>query len=111
MTEKPHYWSNFWKKYGKEAEGKDEQSQVLRTFNKEPISKELWEFTLKGIEKEIEPGSDEVMLELCCGNGLISRYFSTRFKNIVAVDISEDLVKSIDHQEYSNIRPVGKSQR
>jgi len=111
MAEDSQYWPDFWKEYGKGVMEKDEQTQVLRTFNKEPISKELWEFTLKGLETEIEPSSDQSMLELCCGNGMISRYFSSKFRNIIAVDVSEDLVKSIDHKKYPNIQAVASDIR
>ena len=31
-------WLNFWQKFGLENDGKDDQSQVLRTFNKQPIA-------------------------------------------------------------------------
>jgi len=100
------YWAEFWKEYGRGADNQDEQTQVLRTLNKQPISQELWEFTLESIEREIEPDVDDALLELCSGNGLISRHFSSKMKNIVAVDISPDLVKSIDADKYRNIEAV-----
>ena len=100
------YWANFWRDYGKGAEGQDEQTQVLRTLNKQPISKELWEFTLGCIERAIESNADDSLLELCCGNGLISRHLSPNIKSITAVDISRELIKSIDKQEYKNIEPM-----
>ena len=106
MVKDVNYWAEFWKSYGKEATGKDEQTQVFRTFNKEPISKELWAFTLKCIEKQIEPSPDDVLLELCCGNGLISRHFSPMFKKVISVDVSEELIRSIDREQYSNILTV-----
>ncbi len=103
MTQEQNYWTDFWDNYGKETVGKDEQTQVLRTSNKQPISKELWEFTLKGIEKQIEPSSDDVLLELCCGNGLLSRYFAPMVNNVTSVDVSEDLIQNIDRKQYPNL--------
>jgi ubiquinone/menaquinone biosynthesis C-methylase UbiE len=104
--QKLNYWAEFWKDYAKGAIEKDEQIQVLRTLNKEPISKELWEFTLNYIKKQIEPNYNDMMLELCCGNGLISKYFSPIVKNITSVDISKDLINSIDYLKYPNINLV-----
>ncbi len=111
MMQQSDYWAEFWKSYGKEASTKDEQTQVLRTFNKEPISKTLWKFTLQGIERQIAPRSDDTMLELCCGNGLISRYFSPKVHTVTSVDISDDLLRSIDCLEYPNIKLVSSDIR
>lgn len=106
MIQEPNYWVDFWKNYGEKATDKDEQTQVLRTFNKQPISKKIWDFTLKDIQKQIGPCSEDLLLDLCCGNGLISRYFSPMVKNIVAVDISEDLLRSVNRFKYPNIELI-----
>ena len=106
MTQDPNYWTDFWGNYGKATAGKDEQTQVLRTLNKQPISKQLWEFTLKGIGEHIAPHSDDMLLELCCGNGLLSRYFAPMVKNVTSVDVSEHLVRIIDRKQYPNITPL-----
>lgn len=103
---KINYWTDFWKNYAKDSTGKDDQTQVLRTFNKKPIDKKLWEFTLNDIVKQLEPSSDDVMLELCCGNGLISQYLSPMVKKITSVDVSKDLINSIDSVKYPNIERV-----
>jgi SAM-dependent methyltransferase len=104
--EKSDYWIDFWKNYGKESKEDDPQKQVLRTINQDSISEELWKFTVKEIEEQIEPNIDDRLLELCCGNGLISRYFSPLCKHITSVDVSEDLVALIDKNQYSNIEPI-----
>ena len=53
--EKSDYWIDFWKNYGKESKEYDPQKQVLRTINQDSISEELWKFTVKEIEEQIEP--------------------------------------------------------
>ena len=106
MTQKSDYWPEFWQNYGKEAADKDEQTQVLRTLNRQPISRQLWEFTLKCIEEQIRPTPHDVLLELCCGNGLLSRHFAPMVRNVVSVDVSEDLIKFIDPEHCPNIKPL-----
>jgi cyclopropane fatty-acyl-phospholipid synthase-like methyltransferase len=101
--DKSKNWIEFWKKYGQDSKGNSEQEQVLRTINKSPISNELWEFTLGKLAEQIEPNIDDSLLELCCGNGLISRYFSSTCKKITSVDISENLITMIDSKKYPNI--------
>ena len=48
-----NYWTDFWVKYGSNLEGLDEQSQVLRTKYKKPISEELWKYTLDRIDENV----------------------------------------------------------
>jgi ubiquinone/menaquinone biosynthesis C-methylase UbiE len=103
---KQEYWTQFWKTYGMENTDSDEQTQVLRTLNRKPISKELWDITLMGIEEQVKPNINHSLLDLCCGNGLISRYFSSKCKNIVSVDISDDLVGLIDLSKFTNIETI-----
>lgn len=105
------YWTNFWKEYGKTASDKDEQTQVLRTYNKKPIDPELWAFTLDFIEDKLKIKSEDKLLDLCCGNGLISVHFAQSCRHVSAVDISDDLVKKIDLTKYPNIKPIIKDIR
>jgi len=105
MTKKD-YWVEYWQKYGKETRTEDAQKQVLRTINNNPITKELWQYTLQIIENIIEPNLKDKILDLCCGNGLISVHLSPFCQNIVSVDISKDLIKKINTNNYQNIEPI-----
>lgn len=99
-------WVNFWVEYGKQAQSKDPQTQVLRTINKLPIEKEKWEFCLEYIEGQLEVNASDDILDLCCGNGLISQRLSPKCNSVVAVDVSEDLLHGIDVKKYPNIKPI-----
>jgi SAM-dependent methyltransferase len=104
---KNDYWVKFWQDYGKDAaQSKDEQTQVLRTYNKQPITPELWEFTYDFIEESLRLEAQDDVLDLCAGNGLISKRFAEKCKSVVSVDISPDLIHKIDTDAYPNIRPV-----
>jgi len=105
------YWAKFWVDYGKDIEGKDPQTQVLRTFNKQPIEPEKWEFTLKFIEDTLEINESDDALDLCCGNGLISHRFAETCKSVTSVDVSEELVSQIDTKKYPNINAFTKDIR
>ena len=106
MNNKNTYWVDFWNAYSKNCTGQDEHSQVLRTLNKIPISKEKWAFTLLNIENIVTPKETDALLEMCCGNGLISQHLSTKVNTIVAVDISPNLIDLIDTSVYKNITPI-----
>ncbi len=101
-----NYWVNFWNEYSQELKNKDPQTQVLRTFNKKPIDKELWEHTLSHIMKYLDIQSTDNVLDLCSGNGLITKEISLNCKTVTAVDISENLLKQIDTNTYNNINTI-----
>ena len=111
MINKKDYWIDFWNQYTKDAKDQDQHSQVLRTLNKKPINNDIWEFTLAAIEREIEPNVEDNLLELCCGNGLISRNLSSKVKNITSVDVSIDLISTIDINKYPNIKAINSDIR
>lgn len=92
-----NYWVDFWKNYTSDISNKDEQSQVLRTYNKKPISNDLWEFTINQIDEVFKVEPDEIILDLCSGNGLLSKHFVGRGGSVVSVDISEELLSEISH--------------
>ena len=101
---KSDYWVEFWRDHGFRTAGENPQSQVLRTLDKKPIDDEKWEFTLAHIEGAVNPGPDDEILDLCCGNGLLARKFSETAKSVTAVDVSDRLVKAIG--EVENITPI-----
>lgn len=52
------------------------------------------------------PGPDDVLLDLCCGNGLLSIPLSKKYGEVIAVDISQVLLDNIKQDDYPNIRTI-----
>lgn len=98
------YWPNFWKKHAEETADKDPQIQVLRTRNKIPIDDETWAVTVSAIEGKLNIHQDDIVLELCSGNGLLSRKFAETAQHVTSVDVSESLLKALEN--INNIRPI-----
>lgn len=92
---KDNYWVDFWKNYTANNKENDEQSQVLRTLNKKPISNELWGFTLNEIDKNFIVSENDSVLDLCSGNGLLSKHFVAKGAKVTAVDVSDELLKNL----------------
>lgn len=101
-----NYWIDFWNEYSNDTSSKDEQTQVLRTFNKKPIDKETWNFTLRTIEIPLNLKTSDNVLELCCGNGLISQYISSKVSSVTSVDSSSILIEELDSKNIHNIKAV-----
>jgi ubiquinone/menaquinone biosynthesis C-methylase UbiE len=101
--------TDFWKEYWQNADILREthpQNQVGRTINKQPIAEDRWHDTLDFIATHLKPSKNDVLLDLCAGNGLLSVFFAKTMRQVMAVDISEDLLNKIDTTVHQNIRTV-----
>jgi len=96
------YWTTYWTS-DQRIEKDDLQNQIERTVNKIPIDQQKWQFTLNEIERTINLGSHDTLLDLCAGNGLITVPFSLKCRSVTAVDISKALLEKIDTRLYPNI--------
>jgi len=97
------HWARFWSEYQTDVAHKDEQSQVLRTRNKQPIDQARWEVTISTVAEQLELVPEDTILDLCCGNGLFSAAFSPQVASISAVDISPVLTARLEARGLSNV--------
>lgn len=97
-------WPDFWRAHGRDTANADAQTQVLRTFNKQPIDQRRWAFTLAELDRSFPIGVDDDVLDLCCGNGLFTAHFAPRCKSVTSVDISPDLLAALDQRALPNVR-------
>lgn len=112
MTQKQNeHWVRFWSEYQTDVANKDEQSQVLRTRNKEPINQDKWSVTISTVSQQMEFRSDDNLLDLCCGNGLFSAAFSGQVADIEAVDISGALTEKLAARCLPNVTVTTRDMR
>lgn len=93
---KKNYWTEFWRDQGANSRDSDPQSQVLRTFSKQPLDDQRWCSTLRMVREQMEMVGGHRMLDLCCGNGLFTRHFARDCDRLLAVDISPDLLVNLE---------------
>lgn len=96
-------WKKYWENHAKSSRTGNLQFQVLRTSNKEPIGDRNFKEILHDIEIKMEISPEDKVLELCCGNGLITTYLSSKCKHIVGVDFTRELAGQIDIEKRMNI--------
>ncbi|SDQ16317.1 Methyltransferase domain-containing protein [Paraburkholderia fungorum] len=104
QAKETEYWARFWSEYKTDVANKDEQSQVLRTRNKQPIDDRSWAITVETVAHQLELGATDTLLDLCCGNGLFTAAFSERIASIEAVDISAPLIERLNERKLANVR-------
>ncbi len=99
-------WVEFWTRHGQSSAEADEQTQVLRTFNKQPVTPERWRFTLADLEGKLPVGPDDDLLDLGCGNGLLTEHFASRCRSVTSVDVSGGLLERLERRALPNVRTL-----
>jgi len=95
--ENKNNWEGFWRNEFriKEVENEDDlYFQVGKTLNKKPIEKEVFDKLTKNIIDKLQLTTDDVLLEMCCGNGLCTYELKDNAKQIIAVDFAPHLIES-----------------
>jgi len=87
------YWKNFWNQ-DKILKLDNPQSQVGRTRFGETIEEEAWDETVKFLLEKLKLEPNHKVLDLCAGNGLITKEIVPFVEEVVAVDVSKKLLDS-----------------
>lgn len=90
-------WNLFWKNYRKEINPINENDlliQVGKTINKSPISKNELLVIVADIKEKLNLNNSDFLLEMCCGNGIVTKKISYEVKKIFAFDFTEHLINS-----------------
>jgi cyclopropane fatty-acyl-phospholipid synthase-like methyltransferase len=61
---------------------------------------------MEHIINSLDLNPSDIVLDLCCGNGLITQMLSEKCKSVTAIDISEELINQIDVEKYQNIETM-----
>jgi cyclopropane fatty-acyl-phospholipid synthase-like methyltransferase len=105
--------SKYWERYWNTADRLNTpilQTQVGRTVSGQPVDEAVWANTVAYVLDALRLEGESRVLELCCGNGLLTLPMAQRVKQVVAVDISAALIEmlqdQIGKQGVSNIVPL-----
>lgn len=96
----------FWKKYWASQERTSHLNsfnQVGRTIKQQPPNQKAWGKTLTFVRKKMEVTSKDTLVDICCGNGILSLFFSDYVKEIFAIDYSKPLLDSFVAKDKPNV--------
>lgn len=82
----------FYNEHPKSCDPEDFWGQVKRTVNGKPVSQEQIDMIVAAVFDGLELAPDDVLLDLCCGNGALSTYFFDRCSGGLGVDTSQYLI-------------------
>lgn len=86
-------WRSFWNSDAAHLASDDLLVQVGRTVGGRPIAAADVELAAETVVRGLELGRDDVLLDLCCGNGLITRRLARACKAVIGVDCSRRLIE------------------
>ena len=110
MSTKKDYWNEYWNSITMNKGG-NLHNDVGRTINGVPIDKESWNKTLDYITNIMDIKLEDIVLDVCAGNGIISKELSKKCSQVTAVDFSKRLLNKIDVSRFKNIQVALKDVR
>ena len=83
-------WNRFWQSFRSPPIESDDDllRQVGTTISGKAISKEILSLIVSGIRQNLAPRPTDVLLDLCCGNGVLTFPLASSFKRTIGVDFS-----------------------
>ena len=90
------YWKSFWLSHAEKNKNSEPQMQVLRTLNQQPVSQEFFSSIVDSVITMLKPERGNNLLDLCCGNGLLTRELINKFRVVTAIDLSEEFISQVD---------------
>jgi len=94
MSKEPKSGGDFrHKEHPKTCAADDFWGQVSRTVNGVPVSQENIDIIVKAIRDALSFSPGDVLLDIGCGNGALSRYFFDECAGFHGVDFSEYLIQ------------------
>lgn len=85
-------WKRKWDSYPRQFEENDFARQVESTIGGQPYGLEQIEVIVDRIASAMDLRPNDVVLDICCGNGLFTAKLAARVARIVAIDFSEPLL-------------------
>jgi cyclopropane fatty-acyl-phospholipid synthase-like methyltransferase len=94
------HWLRIWNDWPTRFASTDYLRQVAKTVEGQPISERQCEQLVATIVDRLDLEPSDVLLDLCCGNGLITARLAACCRQVVGVDFSAPLlaVAERDHQ-------------
>jgi ubiquinone/menaquinone biosynthesis C-methylase UbiE len=88
-------WKLYWEQRARQAGSDDPYRQVERVANREPIGDDAFTHICAHLVALLDPRPEDVVLDLCCGNGLLAAAVEPFCRRVVAVDFCAPLLAGV----------------
>ena len=97
-------WARHWERFPLQFAPTDFLRQVGKTLGGVPISERQVERIVAGIHEALQLRDEDVVLDLCCGNGLLTERIARSCRSVVGVDYSSSLLAVAErHHRPANV--------
>ncbi len=100
------YWKRRWDRHLDGLQDDDPCRQVGRTLHQQPMGATMFRSMLARVVDQLELQPDHRVLDLCCGNGLLSTEIAAHCRSVLAVDFSHELIKQMAAQRRLNVTAI-----
>ncbi len=99
-------WYKFWQTY-RPIENTTKQDflyQVGKTINGNPINEEIFLLIRDSIISGLNLSRDDYLIDLCCGNGVLTKELAPYVNSVTAIDFSKMFIDiATEHNQHDNI--------
>jgi SAM-dependent methyltransferase len=85
-------WEKFWNDYPTSLDEREFLRQVGHTVGGKPYSRPQFDAMIAGISRALQLSSNDTLLDVCCGNGIITAELAKHCERVVGVDFSAPLI-------------------
>jgi cyclopropane fatty-acyl-phospholipid synthase-like methyltransferase len=86
-------WEKFWNTVPRAVGERDYFRQVMKTVRGEPLTERQFQYMVSEVCERLELKETDRVLDLCCGNGLITKEIAKVCRAVVGVDFSQPLIE------------------
>lgn len=86
-------WETFWTKYPASVGEQEFLLQVGHTVDGRPYSKPQFEAMIASIRGALQLGPGDALLDVCCGNGVVTRELARHCRRALGIDFSAPLIE------------------
>jgi cyclopropane fatty-acyl-phospholipid synthase-like methyltransferase len=101
---------SYWQSYFDEKSNKSKGSllkQVGKTVDGKEVGDDQVQLIVENITEKLGLTSKDDVVDLCCGNGLITKFIAKHVHSIIGVDFSEGLIRNAkEHCSGTNIQYI-----
>lgn len=92
-------WLEYWDNYRniKINNENDLLFQVGKTVSSKAIDGIQFNIIVKDIIRELQITAEDNVIDLCCGNGLLTKYIATNAGFVLGIDFSAKMIKNANH--------------
>lgn len=103
MKNETDFWHKVWCEHARKNKNADPMTRIMRTHEGHPVASDHWRREARYILRFSGVRQEETVLELCCGNGMLTEELAARSRAVDAIDYVPALVSELKRKGLPNV--------